>query len=86
MRSQLHLNTTKLYLAHPRLTATMAPTAKDEARTTDAVADDDEDDYLNMVIEEPSKKETPLQRMQREKREVSQPVRPNSALFHTHSQ
>lgn len=47
----------------------MAPTAKDEARATDAAADDDEDDYLNMVIEEPSKKETPLQRMQREKRE-----------------
>lgn len=48
----------------------MAPTAEDETRPGPAAADDDaEDDYMNMVIEEPNKKETPLQKMQREKRE-----------------
>ncbi|KAH7060485.1 hypothetical protein B0J12DRAFT_566403 [Macrophomina phaseolina] len=48
----------------------MAPTAGDDARAAAPTADDgDDDDYMNMVIEEPSKKETSLQKMQREKRE-----------------
>ncbi|KAK0660996.1 G patch domain-containing protein 11 [Lasiodiplodia hormozganensis] len=47
----------------------MSPTPEDRALSGPAAADDDEDDYMNMVIEEPTKKETSLQRLQREKRE-----------------
>lgn len=72
MRSQLRLKTPPpaIHNHHPPAPK-MAPTAEDEARPGPAAAaDDGEDDYMNMVIEEPNKKETPLQKMQREKREV----------------
>lgn len=40
------------------------------------MASEDEDDYMNMVIEEPSNKETFSQRKRREQREVSFPFQP----------
>lgn len=65
----------------------MAPTAGDDARAAAPTADDgDDEDYMNMVIEEPSKKETSLQKMQREKREVCCSPRLLSASVDTHPQ
>lgn len=42
------------------------------------MASDDEDDYMNMVIEEPTQKETFTQKKRRELREVPYPYPPHS--------